>query len=346
DNEEDVIEVNHMATSNLVADEINVLETHLKAKNINRVCDRIFSQWEWISNVKYSPTSCRICIGWDPMVVKVVIIHESRQRILCKVENVVSKENIVSSIVYAANTRIKRRELWKALSLHKRIVGTKSWMLMGDFNVTLKHIEHSAGSSFWIFYTWTKSLRNLNNSILKKLDRVMINESFMKEFGKAHGVFLPYMMSDHSRVQQAKIKWITDGDKNIAFFHSTLKARRHKNIIETMCDENGDSFEGEMVVEQFVKHFKNFLGEAKLVHHLSYVAVIIKTKLNMEEASNMIVDVTDKEIKASMFDIDNKKALGPDGFSSCFFKKAWEFIRQDVCNAIKEFSIMENYLVK
>ncbi|GJT79740.1 hypothetical protein Tco_1054082 [Tanacetum coccineum] len=66
----------------------------------------------------------------------------------------------------------------------------------------------------------------------------------------------------------------------------------------------------------------------------------------MEEASNMIVDVTDKEIKASMFDIDNKKALGPDGFSSCFFKKAWEFIRQDVCNAIKEFSIMENYLVK
>ncbi|GJR62548.1 putative reverse transcriptase domain-containing protein, partial [Tanacetum coccineum] len=219
---------------------------------------------------KFYKTSPMICIGWDPMVVKVVIIHESRQRILCEFENV-----------------------------------------------------------FWIFYTWTKSLRNLNNSILKKLNRVMINEAFMKEFGKAHGVFLPYMMSDHSRVVLIQ-----------------LKARRHKNRIKTMCDENGHSFEGEMVVEQFVKHFKNFLGEAKPVHHLSYVAVIIKTKLNMEEASNMIVDVTNKEIKASMFDIENKMDLGPDGFSSCFFKKAWEFIRQDVCNAIKEFSIMENYLVK
>ncbi|GJW49660.1 hypothetical protein Tco_0091011, partial [Tanacetum coccineum] len=47
--------------------------------------------------------------------------------------------------------------------------------------------------------------------------------------------------------QQVKIKCFSDGDKNTAFFHSTLKARRHKNRIETICDENGDSFEGEMV---------------------------------------------------------------------------------------------------
>nr|GEZ10601.1 RNA-directed DNA polymerase, eukaryota, reverse transcriptase zinc-binding domain protein [Tanacetum cinerariifolium] len=38
-----------------------------------------------------------------------------------------------------------------------------------------------------------------------------------------------------------------------------------------------------------------------------------------------------------MFDIDNNKALGPDGFSAYFFKKAWDFIRKDVCDAIKEF---------
>nr|GEV09013.1 NAC domain-containing protein 76-like [Tanacetum cinerariifolium] len=76
--------------------------------------------------------------------------------------------------------------------------------------------------------------------------------------------------------------------------------------------------------------------EAKLVHLLNYVGEIIKTKLNMEEASNMIVDVTDQEIKATLFDIDNNKAPGPDGFSSCFFKK-WEFIGHDVCDDIKEF---------
>ncbi|GJR91349.1 RNA-directed DNA polymerase, eukaryota, reverse transcriptase zinc-binding domain protein [Tanacetum coccineum] len=359
DDEEDVIEVNDMAISNLVADEINVwnirgmskaikqneviklinnkrlnmcavLETHLKAKNINKICDKVFSQWDWISNAKYSPTCCRIFIGWDPMVVRVMIIHESKQSILCEVENVANKEKIVSSFVYAANTCAERRDLWRDLSIHKILADNKPWLLMGDFNVTLKPEEHSTWSSVMtndmqefhdlvnnievddicssgFFYTWTKSLRNPNNSILKKLDRVMIIEAFMKENGYAHGVFLPYMVSGHSPAvlclsdklpkQQAKIKWFSDGDKNTAYFHR----------------------------------------EAKPVQHLNYVGEIIKTKLDMEEACNMIVDVTDKEIKADIFDIDNNKVTGPDEFSSCFFKKAWKFIGQDVCNAIKEF---------
>ncbi|GJZ72422.1 RNA-directed DNA polymerase, eukaryota, reverse transcriptase zinc-binding domain protein [Tanacetum coccineum] len=137
--------------------------------------------------------------------------------------------------------------------------------------------------------------------------------------------------------QQSKIKWLSEGNKNTAYFHSTLKARRHKNGIETTCDENGVNFERDMVAKQFVKHFKNFLGEAKSVQQLEYVGDIIKTKLDMEEANNMVADVTNKEIKNAMFDIDNNKALGPDGFSAYFFKKAWDIIGKDVCDAFKEF---------
>ncbi|GKB99229.1 RNA-directed DNA polymerase, eukaryota, reverse transcriptase zinc-binding domain protein [Tanacetum coccineum] len=213
DDDGDMIEVNDMATSNLVADEIEgqddhneiiklinnerlnmcgVLETHLKAKNINKVCDKVFGQWEWVSNIKYSPTYCRICSGWDPMVVSVLIIHENRQSILREVEFVNNKEKIVSSFVYAANTGAERRELWKDLSIHKRIADDKPWIIIGDFNVTLKPEEHSVGSS-----VMTNDM-NPDNSILKKLDRMMINEAFMEVFGRAYGVFLPYMVYDHS----------------------------------------------------------------------------------------------------------------------------------------------------
>lgn len=38
----------------------------------------------------------------------------------------------------------------------------------------------------------------------------------------------------------------------------------------------------------------------------------------------------------TIFDIGQEKALGPGGYSSCFFKKSWNIVGYDVCQAIKE----------
>nr|GEW37931.1 hypothetical protein [Tanacetum cinerariifolium] len=44
-------------------------------------------------------------------------------------------------------------------------------------------------------------------------------------------------------------------------------------------------------------------------------------KVDEQEAYSMINAITNKEIKEAMFDIDDNKALGPDGFTAKFFKK-------------------------
>ncbi|GJT52972.1 RNA-directed DNA polymerase, eukaryota, reverse transcriptase zinc-binding domain protein [Tanacetum coccineum] len=126
-----------------------------------------------------------------------------------------------------------------------------------------------------------------------------------------------------------------NGDKNTAFFHSILKARKNKNIVESICDEKGNRFEGEDVAIQFVKHFEDFLGTSKPVNPIC--PEIFTQTLSMEDAENMVREVNDSEIKEALFDIDGDKASGPDGFSSEFFKKAWDVIGKDFCLAVKEF---------
>ncbi|KAL0408398.1 UNVERIFIED_CONTAM: hypothetical protein Sradi_1774200 [Sesamum radiatum] len=47
--------------------------------------------------------------------------------------------------------------------------------------------------------------------------------------------------------------------------------------------------------------------------------------------------VSPDEIKQAIFDIDESKALGPDGYSSGFFKAAWPVVGREVTQAILEF---------
>ncbi|GJT74636.1 RNA-directed DNA polymerase, eukaryota, reverse transcriptase zinc-binding domain protein [Tanacetum coccineum] len=233
--EEDVFENYNQAVKSLIADDIEgnvggegeklhicaVLETHLKIKGINGVCDRVFRNWKWVSNVGYISNSCRIVVGWNDNEIDVMIVHCSSQAMFCQVELKKLKTKIYISFIYASNSISERRYLWRNLMMQKEVVNGWPWILMGDFNVTLKIDEHSSGGSTMtseigefrdavnsleiedicsagFHYTWTKSLKNPSNNILKKLDKIMMNEEFLNKFAKAHGIFLPYLISDHS----------------------------------------------------------------------------------------------------------------------------------------------------
>ncbi|GKA82143.1 RNA-directed DNA polymerase, eukaryota, reverse transcriptase zinc-binding domain protein [Tanacetum coccineum] len=125
------------------------------------------------------------------------------------------------------------------------------------------------------------------------------------------------------------------GIKILLFFHGILKSRRSKSRVEIIMDDAGSKYEGKAVNEQFVKHFEQFLG--KIDNVASVDKRLFKKVLDCDEAKDMIGEVSDEEIKEAMFDIDNTKALGPDRFTSEFFKKAWKIVGNEVCLAIKEF---------
>ncbi|GKE03749.1 RNA-directed DNA polymerase, eukaryota, reverse transcriptase zinc-binding domain protein [Tanacetum coccineum] len=160
--------------------------------------------------------------------------------------------------------------------------------------------------------------RNLSHKVtsLKKTKDPFNNDlkiqaaSLLNEYVEASNDELKFLQ------QKAKIKWLSEGDQNTAYFHCILKSRKHKGRIESICDENGMRFEGDSVATVFVEHFKNFLGTKHDVQPLDSIEVSFDNVISKEEAKGMIGIVTDEEIKETIFDIDSNKAYRPDGYTS------------------------------
>ncbi|GKA12810.1 RNA-directed DNA polymerase, eukaryota, reverse transcriptase zinc-binding domain protein, partial [Tanacetum coccineum] len=71
---------------------------------------------------------------------------------------------------------------------------------------------------------------------------------------------------------------------------------------------------------------------------------VFGSKLNNEEALNMVKEVIDNEIKNAMFDIGDNTAPHPDGYTSTLFKKILKIVGDDVCLAIREFFMTRKLL--
>ncbi|GKC16808.1 RNA-directed DNA polymerase, eukaryota, reverse transcriptase zinc-binding domain protein [Tanacetum coccineum] len=139
-----------------------------------------------------------------------MVINMTNQDIFCLVEVLQSNVKFYCTFVYSCNSGIERRSLWKELETQKNIVGNQPWLVLGDFNVTMDSSEHSSSGSFrtvdmqefketvnsiemeyicsnGFHFTWTKSLKNPKCTILKKLDRMLVNENFMDKYPKSFG---------------------------------------------------------------------------------------------------------------------------------------------------------------
>nr|XP_043629995.1 uncharacterized protein LOC122601295 [Erigeron canadensis] len=135
--------------------------------------------------------------------------------------------------------------------------------------------------------------------------------------------------------QKSKIEWLKAGDSNSSFFHNSIKCRNHMSRIAVIKDANGTTHEGGEAIRILVDHYSHFLGSEGVINLTPSESLFTK-RLSQQKAKAMIRRVSDEEMKAAMFAIGDNKAPGPDGFSSAFFKEAWEVVGKDVSPAIHD----------
>jgi hypothetical protein len=54
------------------------------------------------------------------------------------------------------------------------------------------------------------------------------------------------------KMQRSRVNWLTHGDRNSAFFHNYAKARKKKNLIVKLKDDNGVWREGDAMIKPII----------------------------------------------------------------------------------------------
>ncbi|KAK1414742.1 hypothetical protein QVD17_30493 [Tagetes erecta] len=197
-----------------------VLESHVSVDRLSNICRKVFRDWDWSSNGQVCDKGTRIILGWNPNVVDIMVIAQSSQVVHSQVFLKKGGQSFFCSFVYAKNNYCERREVWEQLNQHKLFTRAMPWVILGDFNEALNMDDWAVGkskidlgvkefrecvrnievldiNSSGLQFTWTQKPKE-GTGILKKIDRVMGNLSFINLFPNAHALFQPYRVSDHS----------------------------------------------------------------------------------------------------------------------------------------------------
>ncbi|XP_039119691.1 uncharacterized protein LOC120255989 [Dioscorea cayenensis subsp. rotundata] len=145
----------------------------------------------------------------------------------------------------------------------------------------------------------------------------------------------------HSRwAQKSRLNWVMSGDMNSAFFHRSVRVRRHHNSISSISDNKGGCFNVPEQIEQvFLDHFSTLWNSAdsrSTEQVLEAIPPDLPT-LTYDQQTFLSKTVTKDEIYATLLSLPVGKSPGPDGMNVEFYKFFWNDLEKHLVPAILYF---------
>ncbi|KAE8681185.1 Detected protein of unknown function [Hibiscus syriacus] len=237
---------------------------------------------------------------------------------------------MVITAVYGSNNSLVMRGLWAHLKSLESDVGSSSWVF-GEISTSLKvhkrvlTLPRVFQITVLVSFGLRKGLRRLEEESKLRANLVALEDA-ESEFYK----------------QRAKVHWLQKGDLNTRFFHQRIEVNKKRNTIKVIKDDSGiyhESFENMAAVLE--KFFKDLIGTADS-NVKGYSAEWLKSvptySIPSSVADVLTVEITNAEIKDALFRQGNNKSPGPDGYTSWFFKAAWEIVCNDFLNTVRPIS--------
>lgn len=136
--------------------------------------------------------------------------------------------------------------------------------------------------------------------------------------------------------QKSRAQWVTDGDRNTAFYHAKTITRRRRNRVSTLKNENGEWIEGDREVGQLVHRMLSSLFTEEQPNRVWITTEHSWPSIDPSMWDHACAEITNEDIKAAMFSIGGLKAPGIDGYPAIFFQKNWDTVGHGVCQIVSE----------
>ncbi|KAL0427841.1 UNVERIFIED_CONTAM: hypothetical protein Slati_2958900 [Sesamum latifolium] len=175
-------------------------------------------RWTWFTD--YTGPGNRIWIAWDDTMLGVDVLDVGQQYIHCRINIRCAHLSVLATIVYGPNDSIVRRELWQHLGMVSRSISDEPWVVGCDFNTVLDMSKvcgasadiHVSMSEFrdcildtglihlsmqGELFTWHNCSEG-DRSLWKRLDRLLVNDSWLNQWLNSYYQSLNARTSDHS----------------------------------------------------------------------------------------------------------------------------------------------------
>ncbi|KAA8521347.1 hypothetical protein F0562_012015 [Nyssa sinensis] len=197
----------------------NVANPMVKRANFEKVSRFLCLNWSFVHNYADMDNDT-IWIGWDDEVLRITLLHSMEKAIHCLAQIRGKGIWFYLSVIHGHNSVMDHIRVWSNLRQQASLNNDLPWIVMGDFNVVQFSNERIGGSTDWppcmeecnnclinaeledlkytsFHLTWTNCQYD-NDTILRKLDRVLANDRWMVDFSNSEVKFLPSSVSDHS----------------------------------------------------------------------------------------------------------------------------------------------------
>ena len=209
-------------------------------------------------------------------------------------------------------------------------------------NQSLTNIHDKLASMHGEFHDWDqrvlkkpkKRLRKAQRELEEAMTGPMTDEN--EEKRKELSELIEYLLEleEIQWMQRSRANWLKSGDRNTSFFHAYASARRKRNFIKNLKDENGTLLEGTDVVKNHIASYFTNLFTSEVNHTDPVVLQKVAAKVT-EPMNEMLMQPYDADdVRKAVFSIGDLKAPGPDGLHAVFFKKYWDILGPDITQEV------------